>query len=273
MKTFFCSLFECVCRNILSYFLKKKIKILHQSNNFLLISKDYDMKINSDNPNEFTVQTQLRKQYPLLANDSLFHEFYFPHRLDFATSGVMCIPIHKKACQMASEAFSGKQAKKYYIGLARGLFSNELIDLDIPIGEDSRYKNIHKMCTYQSEFCTKSRNARTIFLVLEEGLYDCYPATKILIRPVTGRRHQIRVHCSYLGHTIIGDYTYSNRKDVSPFRMYLHAFRLVLPLSLEHIDVQSCDPFLTDDKWHSFTLFNEINEQAFKKLEICVKQE
>lgn len=70
-----------------------------------------------------------------------------------------------------------------------------------------------------------SRNARTLIVVLETGLFDNYPTSKVLIRPITGRRHQIRVHCSHIGHTIVGDYTYSNKKDVSPERMYLHSLR------------------------------------------------
>ena len=38
---------------------------------------------------------------------------------------------------------------------------------------------------------------------------------------------QLRVHCDYLGHTIVGDFTYSNRKDVLSPRMFLHAHRLI----------------------------------------------
>lgn len=94
-------------------------------------------------------------------------------------------------------------------------------------GDDSREPDIQKMCTTQEgDYCTKSRKAQTVLTVMEEGvLKDGYPATKLLCRPLTGRRHQIRVHCSYLGHSIVGDYTYSNRKDVKPARMYLHAIR------------------------------------------------
>ena len=36
-----------------------------------------------------------------------------------------------------------------------------------------------------------------------------------------------RVHCHWLGHTIVGDYTYSGRTDVLSPRMFLHAHRLV----------------------------------------------
>ena len=71
----------------------------------------------------------------------------------------------------------------------------------------------------------KSRPAQSKLLVLERGIYESYPATKVLLRPLTGRRHQLRVHCHTIGHTIVGDYTYSRRHDITPPRMFLHALR------------------------------------------------
>lgn len=84
------------------------------------------------------------------------------------------------------------------------------------------------MCTADHECCTNPRNAHTRLVVLERGVYMSYPATKVLMLLVTGRRHQIRVHCSTIGHTIIGDYTYSDRKDTSPSRTFLHSYRYLL---------------------------------------------
>ena len=67
----------------------------------------------------------------------------------------------------------------------------------------------------------------------------------------SGRTHQLRVHCGSIGHLIVGDYTYSCRKDIYPYRMMLHAYRLILPMKHEHIDITSSDPFVPeiDPKW------------------------
>ena len=54
---------------------------------------------------------------------------------------------------------------------------------------------------------------------------------------------QLRVHCHHLGHTIVGDYTYSSRHDLLPPRMFLHAARLVLDTRLEQLDICTGDPF------------------------------
>jgi len=84
------------------------------------------------------------------------------------------------------------------------------------------------MCTADNMCCIKPRNSHTRLVVLERGVYMSYPATKVLLLLITGRRHQIRVHCSTIGHTIVGDYTYSGRKDTSPNRTFLHSYRYSL---------------------------------------------
>jgi 23S rRNA-/tRNA-specific pseudouridylate synthase len=72
------------------------------------------------------------------------------------------------------------------------------------------------------------------------------PFTKVRLEPLTGRRHQLRVHMAILGHAIVGDCTYSSDTTASGYaRMCLHAHRLTLEqLS---IDVTAQDPFPEND--------------------------
>ncbi|KAL1138904.1 hypothetical protein AAG570_008966, partial [Ranatra chinensis] len=153
--------------------------------------------------------------------------FYFVHRLDYATSGVLCVALNKPACSAATTAFEKRKAKKYYIALLRGHVAGEILDVTVPIGEAaSETSGSHMMCTNTgSNECLSARWAHSRLLVIGRGMYGGYPATKVLLRPVTGRRHQLRVHCTHIGHTIVGDFTYSRRKDVQPHRTFLHAFR------------------------------------------------
>nr|XP_054763876.1 RNA pseudouridylate synthase domain-containing protein 1-like [Lytechinus pictus] len=98
---------------------------------------------------------------------------------------------------------------------------------------------------------TKLLSALTRLKVVERGEYDKEPATKLLLQLHTGRRHQLRVHCQSIGHPIVGDYTYSMRKDVSPYRMMLLAHKLHISLPGEDIDVTAEDVFTPDKdpKW------------------------
>ena len=119
------------------------------------------------------------------------------------------------------------------------------------------------MCTGDKPYCDKAKAAHTRLLTLERGLYDGYPATRVLLKPITGRRHQLRLHCSILGHTIVGDFTYSDRKDLTPYRMFLHSHRLVLPTNLEQLDVNAGDPFAPDCHWKPIECLNPLDQDAY----------
>ncbi|XP_033325714.1 RNA pseudouridylate synthase domain-containing protein 1 [Megalopta genalis] len=206
---------------------KNNVNILHHSENFLVVSKPYDMYINSNNPEKKnTLQCEIKKILPNLANPSLFHEFHFVHRLDYVTSGIICVALNKKAARAASNAFETRTAKKFYLALLHGHINEPHLIIDKAIGVDVREKmGNHKMCINDNDYCEKPRKSCTILIVLERGFRNGKPATKVLLCPETGRRHQLRVHCSYIGHTVIGDYTYSERKDIEPYRTFLHSFR------------------------------------------------
>lgn len=65
----------------------------------------------------------------------------------------------------------------------------------------------------------------TIAFVLGHDIYQNEPVTKVLLRPLTGRRHQLRLHLAHFGFPIIGDATYASDNETAP-RMMLHAWRL-----------------------------------------------
>ena len=58
----------------------------------------------------------------------------------------------------------------------------------------------------------------------------------------------------------MGDYTYSNQQDKDPYRMFLHATRLIVPCQIEHIDVQTKDPFTENDTRSQWKVSEVIND-------------
>ncbi|CAG5083274.1 Similar to rpusd1: RNA pseudouridylate synthase domain-containing protein 1 (Danio rerio), partial [Cotesia congregata] len=214
-----------------------KSNILYHSNNYLIINKPYDMVVNSNDVTvKKTLENELKKMFPSLANPSLKNGFHFVHRLDYPTSGVICIALNKNAARQDT----------------REIFGNK------------------KMCTSDDDHCIKPRDSSTLLLVLEKGFCDGKPATKILLRPNTGRRHQLRVHCCYIGHTIIGDYTYSDRKDLKPHRTFLHSFRLALDSEVEKFDVQTSDPFNSEyyfNKWVPINFIYTLDSNTFDTID------
>lgn len=231
-----------------------KLRVIHKSEHFLAVNKHPDLVINTNPPdNRLSLYDQIHHSYPELAQPNLAHGFYVAHRLDYSTSGVMLIPLTKTAASQAAKQFEKRKTRKFYIALVRGHVVDDKIDISAAIGDDStpEWSKI-RMCTPAQSTCLHPRAARTKLLVIERGTFNGKPATKVLLAPITGRRHQLRVHCHVLGHTIVGDWTYSSRRDFLPPRMFLHAHRLLINTSMENMDLNAGDPFTESDdsfKW------------------------
>ncbi|XP_063961986.1 RNA pseudouridylate synthase domain-containing protein 1-like [Lytechinus pictus] len=94
------------------------IKILYKSKNFVVVDKHYDVKINSNDPKDaITVATQLARLHPELVDESLPHSFRFIHRLDYSTSGALCIALNKNAAAIAMKYFKDRRVTKEYLAL------------------------------------------------------------------------------------------------------------------------------------------------------------
>eukprot|EP00293_Proteomonas_sulcata_P001840 CAMPEP_0184325814 /NCGR_PEP_ID=MMETSP1049-20130417/142230_1 /TAXON_ID=77928 /ORGANISM="Proteomonas sulcata, Strain CCMP704" /LENGTH=141 /DNA_ID=CAMNT_0026647973 /DNA_START=1862 /DNA_END=2287 /DNA_ORIENTATION=- len=69
----------------------------------------------------------------------------------------------------------------------------------------------------------------TLLRILQKDYFQGRPVSLVLLEPLTGRRHQLRVHMLALGHPIVGDATYT--RDFQSPRMMLHAWMLHFPPS------------------------------------------
>ncbi|XP_029657263.2 RNA pseudouridylate synthase domain-containing protein 1 isoform X1 [Octopus sinensis] len=238
-------------------------KILYKSDNYIVVDKHFDMKINTNKPDDgVTVETLLCRDYPELRDEKVSHSFRFTHRLDYATSGALCLALNKKAAKKMQMAFLRREVIKHYLALVRGHVNIKQQYVDISIGKNSFITDFHKMCTSGTRGCLNARSCLTHIICLEHGTYDGDPVSKVLLIPKTGRTHQLRVHCDHIGHCIVGDHTYSDKQDTKPFRMMLHAYQLSAPTALEKIDVQTEDPFTPDNcpLWEPSECFSDYSE-------------
>ena len=138
------------------------------------------------------------------------------HRLDKDTSGLLIIAKNDKAHVNMSEQIKNHQVKKTYIALVRGVVKENEATINMPIGRSTADRK--KMAVNKN-----GKEAITHIKVLKR--YDKYTLLEVNIE--TGRTHQIRVHLSYIGYPIIGDYTYSNGKnEFGVVGQCLHAKRL-----------------------------------------------
>ena len=138
------------------------------------------------------------------------------HRIDADTTGLLVIAKNDKAHEKLAEQFANKTNHRVYYALVWGVIENDTGTIDAPIGRDS--KDRKKMCVTD----VNSKEAITHFKVLERYKN----ATLLELKLETGRTHQIRVHMKYIGHPVVNDAVYSNKKVFDETGQCLHAKEL-----------------------------------------------
>uniref|UniRef100_A0A8C2SYW2 RNA pseudouridine synthase domain containing 1 n=2 Tax=Coturnix japonica TaxID=93934 RepID=A0A8C2SYW2_COTJA len=257
--------------------------ILYQSPDFIVVNKHWDIRIDSKMWYEtLTLQSQLKHRFPELADPDTYYGFRFCHQLDFSTSGALCVALNKAAAGSAYKCFKDRLVTKAYLALVRGHVDQTRMTIRYAIGKNTVEGMTHMMCIEGTEGCENPKPCQSELIVLEHGSYSGDPVTKVLLQPLTGRTHQLRVHCSAIGHPIVGDFTYSHKKDSGPYRMMLHAYYLRIPTSKELIEVCAPDPFVTamDGNWvpqrvvhHLDETIQELKDKAVQKGDVGQSQQ
>jgi 23S rRNA pseudouridine1911/1915/1917 synthase len=130
------------------------------------------------------------------------------HRLDKDTSGLMVAAKNDFTHQGLAKQFKEKKILKEYIALVHGTIEQEKGIIEARVGRHPRHRK--KMAIISAhETRIKGREALTHFKVLER--FKDYTLVEVSL--MTGRTHQIRVHLTSIGHSVVGDPTYGHRKE------------------------------------------------------------
>lgn len=193
--------------------------------------------------------------------DEHFHDargvdLYPVHRLDSMTSGAMLIAKSKTAAREFQERFEGRTddgIHKYYIALSdrkprqkMGTISGDLLKSRRGSYKLSRSTSNPSITRFISQKITTAQNAS--IEKLEECDEEGYGATwrrlyLFLVKPVTGKTHQIRVALKSIGSPVLGDVRYSFKSEASKEeRGYLHCAAIRCTIGGERVEVM-CHPF------------------------------
>lgn len=147
------------------------------------------------------------------------------HRLDADTSGLLVVARTQAAYTALVASLSDRDVHREYRAVTHGVVDDDRGLIDAPIGRSSQKRT-------RMAVVADGREARTHYEVLSRR-YDAPQASVLALRLETGRTHQIRVHLSAIGHPVVGDPTYGQKKkraeadELASFgRVALHAYRL-----------------------------------------------
>ena len=204
--------------------------VLYEDDYYLIINKPQGVACHGGSGVSFGVIEQLRQA-------KLYKYLELAHRLDKETSGILILAKKRLALVEIQNMMRNNQITKEYHALTIGRWNDDKRNLKAPI-----YKYINKEGERRVKIDQEQGVfAHTIFTVLKK--YADFTLVNADLQ--TGRTHQIRIHCQFLGFPIAGDDKYGNfelNKQLHKQglkRMFLHSHHTQFnhPITQQEIDV------------------------------------
>lgn len=159
------------------------------------------------------------------------------HRLDYDTSGLVLLPLHKSALSALSQQFQARTIAKHYQALVAGVMP-EGGEINLPIAADTENRPLYKICV------ATGKPSKTLYQCL--SVDAAKSQSRVLLEPVTGRSHQLRLHLVSIGFPILGDEFYAPAEvQQQASRLCLHAcfIRFLHPRTLQWLEFEQAPPF------------------------------
>jgi tRNA pseudouridine32 synthase/23S rRNA pseudouridine746 synthase len=198
----------------------KNLEIIYQDQDILIVNKPTEFLSVPGKEISDSVYLRIKQQYPKATGPLIVH------RLDMSTSGLMVLTLNPQANKYLQKQFIHREVHKQYVALVEGLLLEDKGEITLPLRGDLYDRPKQIVCQQDG------KQAKTFWQVLER--YPDKNQTRLLLTPLTGRTHQLRVHCAHalgLNMPIVGDDLYGTLAS----RLHLHAQRLKIkhPISKE----------------------------------------
>jgi tRNA pseudouridine32 synthase/23S rRNA pseudouridine746 synthase len=153
------------------------------------------------------------------------------------TSGILVMALSKDIHGHIGRQFEHRRTEKTYIARVAGHVAGDEGEVDLPLICDWPNRP-RQMVDFE-----RGKKALTRWRVLEreEG-----GVTRLELKPVTGRSHQLRVHCQQMGHSILGDPFYASdevKEMTDRLQLHAHSLSLFHPVKKETVTFTSPVPF------------------------------
>ena len=195
------------------------LDILYEDEDIVIPSKSADMPTHPSHDHYTdTVTNALAFRY---AKEGIPFVFRPINRLDRNTSGLLLICRNKRAAGRMTQAMQKGEIQKTYLAVFTGEMQEQTGVIDAPLHRTKESIIVREVC---SPIAPDADAAYTEYRVLAtENGYSL-----VLVRPLTGRTHQIRVHFAHAGHPLVGDDLYGTPTPLID-RHALHAYQLSFP--------------------------------------------
>ena len=212
------------------------LDILYEDDDIVVPAKPADMPTHpSHDHHTDTVANALAYRYQKEGIPFVFRPI---NRLDRNTSGLLLICRNKRAAGNLTQAMQKGEIKKTYLAVAVGEMKENEGVIDACLHRTKESIIVREVCSPDAPdadaACTEYR-----VLAVENG------HSLVLVRPLTGRTHQIRVHFAHAGHPLVGDDLYGTPSPLIG-RHALHAYGLSFPHPMHGERMEFSAPLCAD---------------------------
>ena len=202
-------------------FLRLAFGVLHEDAHFLVVNKPFDVRLDLGRDGARRFAEEITCADWLAAPPRAHAPIRFCHQLDAATSGALVTAKTRAGAASARRVFDARGAVKRYRALVFGHVADDAFAVSAPLAPDPQSRFAQRVDR------ARGKPAETRAAVLARGAFALdgphrgAAVSLLALEPVTGRRHQLRVHCAHAGHPIVGDTAYAG--DWHSYRLFLHA--------------------------------------------------
>ena len=208
-----------------------EIDILYEDEDLLVVNKDYNMPIHpSMNHYEHTLANSVIDYFNKQGKN---HVFRCINRLDRDTTGITIIAKNMLSASILAKRMERRQLFRTYIAFVEGVTPEEGC-IDFPIGR------VEGSIIERKVDLQNGKTAITHYKRLQTLEVDKKQISIVELHLETGRTHQIRVHMSYMGYPLLGDFLY-NPENHMLTRQGLHASKMVFhhPITNEKLCIEA----------------------------------
>jgi 23S rRNA pseudouridine1911/1915/1917 synthase len=178
------------------------LNILHEDADLLVVNKPAGLVCHPTKGDQFSSLISRVRLY-------LHAPGHLINRLDRETSGVTVVAKNSSAAGELGKLWESRNVQKEYLAIVHGAMQYDAGLIDLPLGKDEESRIAIKDCVRPD-----GTAARTEYSVERRFRRNERDFAVLSVLPMTGRKHQIRIHLAAIGHPIVGDKLYGGNEDL-----------------------------------------------------------